>query len=76
MNDARRKALRNIIEKLDDLMSDLECLKEEEEDYKDSMPENLQNPERYEKADEAISNLEEACDSLQSAIDYIDEATV
>lgn len=75
MNDARRKSLRNIIEKLDDLMSDLECLKEEEEEYRDNIPENLQSSEKYEKADDAVSNLEEACDSLQSAIDYIEEAS-
>ena len=55
-------------------MSELECLKEEEEEYRDNMPENLQGSERYERADEACDSLDSAYSSLEEAIEYIDEA--
>ena len=48
---------------------DITCLvdsiKSEEEEYRDNMPENLQNSERYYAADEACSNLDSALDLLQ-----------
>lgn len=40
MNRIRRKNLQSIIDKLEDLKSSLEELQEEEEDYRDNMPEN------------------------------------
>ncbi len=46
----------------------------EQEEYRDNMPENLQGSERYEKADEACDNLRGALDSLEEAINYIEEA--
>ena len=57
MNRIRRKNLQSIIDKLEDLKSSLEELQEEEEDYRDNMPENLQGSERYDRADEAASNI-------------------
>jgi hypothetical protein len=44
----------------DDLQSRIEEVAQEERDYHDNMPENMQNGERGEAAEEAASNLEEA----------------
>lgn len=74
MNNTRRKALQSIIDKLDDLKFDIEILQEEEEDYRDNIPENLQGSERYEKAEEACDNLDSAVYSLEEVIDYITSA--
>ena len=52
----------------------MEELQEEEEDYRDNMPENMQGGERYEKADEVASNLEDAVGSLEDAISSIEAA--
>ncbi len=52
----------------------LQELQEQEEEYRDNMPENLQGSEKYERADEACSNLSDAYDSLQDAIDNITAA--
>ena len=79
MNKERRKAIYSIIEHLNELnqkmmalSQDLEDTKDtiddildEEEEYRDNMPENLQGGERYDKADQA-------CDHLSSAVDHID----
>ena len=74
MNAMRRKLLQSIMDKLEDLKSDLAVLTEEEEESRDNIPENLWGSERYEKADEACDNLNGAFDSLEEAIDYITEA--
>ena len=75
MNRIRRKALAEIQAKIEELQNDLQVLLEEEEEYRDNMPENLQSSERYENADTACDNISSAMDGLQEAIDYIMEAT-
>lgn len=50
MNKERRKSLREIQSKLDRLGQDLETLKEEEEEYRDNMPENLQESDQIGRA--------------------------
>lgn len=74
MNRIRRKALNDIKDKIEMLRCTLEQLAEEEEEYRDNMPENLQGSERYEKADEACDSLNSALDSLDEAVEHIDEA--
>ena len=75
MNRIRRKHLAELMGKMEEIIADLEALKEEEEDYRDNMPENLQGSERYEKADEACDSLDSAVSSIEDALSYIAEAT-
>ena len=56
MNKARRKNLQAIIDQLEALKGSLEDLRAEEEEYRDNIPENMQESERYEKADEACDS--------------------
>ena len=67
MNKERRKSLREIQSKLDRLGQDLETLKEEEEEYRDNMPENLQESDRYQRADEVCDLLQEELESMDNA---------
>lgn len=96
MNKQRRKELYISAEKLstlkranaEDLSSDLDLIKHElsmilydEESYMDNMPENFQNSYRYQMAEDACSNIENAIDALDDkdidlAIKYIYSATV
>lgn len=71
MNKARRKSLASIIgrleelkEELESITADLEEIKDEEAEYFDNIPENLQNSERYERAETALDALESAHDTL------------
>jgi len=73
MNKIRRQELKMVIRELraikhkDDLdtcIASLETLKDEEQDYFDNIPENLQYSQRSEAAEEAIERLEEALDVL------------
>lgn len=86
MNNTRRKAIKQTIDcfdsirkKLDELVSEFESVKSdvediqwEEEEYRDNMPENLQWSERYDKADEACTNLSDAVDALDGMIGALD----
>ena len=79
MNNTRRKRLNKISKQLsdlrnqlEDLMAEIEEVKEEEEEYRDNIPENMQAGERYEKADNACSNLDEADNWIQDAISNLE----
>ena len=49
---------------------------DEEEDSLDNMPENLQGSEQYEKKEAIIEMLNEASDSIDTAIEKVSEAVI
>lgn len=67
--------LENYTEELEDIISDIQMILEDETDYMENIPENLQGGERYERAEEACESLEDAVDTLEyiSADDPIDD---
>ena len=78
MNKLRRKELLEIIKDLnimkdkDDLYSiinELDNIKDEEADYYNNIPENLQYSQRAEDSERAIDNLEEALNLLNEVYD-------
>lgn len=73
MNNVRRANIRKVIELLDDARVLLDEIKEEEEEYRDNMPENLTGSERYEKADEAVCTMEEIVDGLEEYVSSLEE---
>ena len=72
MNNQRRKAIEDVVGKITDLVAELESLKDEEEEYRDNIPDNLQGSERYEKADECVDGLTEIIDTIESALEEVD----
>lgn len=83
MNNKRRKEIYIITNKLlsmtnknidvlNDIVRDIDCIQNEEEDYRDNIPENMQGGYRYERADEACDNLSYACDYISEAIESED----
>ncbi len=73
MNALRRKELNAIYNLITEARDRLEAVKDEEE-YMDNMPENLQGSERYERAEEVVGMLESTIDTLDLALDDIEEA--
>ena len=74
MNKIRRAALVEIALKLEDIYNVLVDLAEEEEQYRDNMPENLKQSARYEKSENASSYIGDALESIESAIADLGEA--
>lgn len=74
MNRQRRESLSKVMEMIEEAKELLESLKEEEEEYRDNIPENLQGSARYETAEEACDNLDTAVSSIEEVIEAITEA--
>lgn len=83
MNNDRRKEISRIIEeiesavatakeKLEELQSSIESVRDEEQECMDNMPENLQGSERYTTAEQAVDNLDNAASSIEELIEAID----
>lgn len=75
MNKQRRERIQEVVDQIGVLCQELEELRDEEEEYMYNMPENLQGSEKYEMAEEAVSNLDSAIDNLTEAIDCANEAS-
>lgn len=85
MNNKRRKqigAVRVAIEEakaklnIEDIIAQIEEIRDEEQDSFDNMPENLQQSEKGQASETAIQALSDACDNLQSLLDNLDFETV
>ena len=81
MNAERRKELNHAIELVNDAQSNLEeaaniieSCRGEEEEYMDNMPENLQESDRYYRAEEAIESMENAEEVIQDILSTIEDA--
>ena len=74
MNNTRRKQLNNILSQVNLLKEELESILNDEEEYKDNMPENLQGSEKFEKTESACEAMQEALDQLEEVINNIETA--
>lgn len=75
VNNERRKSLQAIQAKLEEAKSELETLRDEEQEYYDNMPESLQGGDKGNAALDAFSNIEYAISDLESAVSNIESAT-
>jgi hypothetical protein len=74
MNKERRKALDDLVVRLEVIVEELGALRDEESDYYDNMPEGLQASEKGVRAEEAANQLSEALEEIETAITLISEA--
>lgn len=81
MNKARRKELSKVVSELNiikdkdalyDCINTLESIRDDEQDYYDNIPENLQYSQRAEDSEAAIENMEEALDLLNELYEAAD----
>ena len=72
MNKLRRKTLQRIFDQLSNLREEIEAVKEEEDESRENMPENLQGSERYEQSETASSNMDKAMEYISSACDSLE----
>ena len=71
MNNVRRKNIKMVIAQLKMAKYDLQRLLDEEQDYFDNMPENLQNSMRAMDSEEYIEMMEDAIESLEEIEDSL-----
>ena len=75
MNKQRRARIEEIANQISSLCQELEELRDEEQEYMNNMPENLQQSDRYYAAEDAVRNLDSTIGSLNDAADYANAAT-
>ncbi|MBC1339429.1 hypothetical protein HB837_14615 [Listeria innocua] len=75
MNAKRRKAITKSLGIIQEQLDSLDIFIEEEQEYIDNFPENLEGSYRYEKAEEALADLEFARDALLDSFSYLESAT-
>jgi len=73
MTEQTRQKLNDLKDRIDQIRNAIDCIRSDEEDYMYNIPENLQESDRYYAADEAVDNLQAAFDSVEYAMDEIDE---
>ena len=74
MNKQRRKLIDKAITKLEEIQTELESVKDDEEEAYDNLPESLQFGDRGEAMSEALDNLESAISGIEEAADYLRDA--
>ena len=74
MNKARHTAIRKLLGELENIKSQLETIRDEEQEYFDGLSENAQEGEKGEVSTAAIDGLEEALGTIETAIDSLGDA--
>lgn len=76
MNNDRRTRLGEVRDSLDDIITQIEELKDEEQEAYDNLPEGLQQSDRGDKMQTAIETMEEAISAIGDVQQTIDEAAL
>lgn len=74
MNKTRRNVVRDLIARLEAIAAEINEIKDQEQTYFDNMPEAIQDGERGEAAENAISALEDALSSIDEVAGSLQEA--
>ena len=73
MNKERRNKINALKEQIDEIKSDLENIKCDEEISYDSIPDNLKESDRAQNSENAIDALDKAINSLEEAVSSLEE---
>ena len=73
MNDKRRKQLRELIQKVELIKDMLETIESDEQEYFDTIPENLQGGTNGINSEMAIDKMQESMMCIEDAIAAIEE---
>lgn len=76
MNKERRNEIKKIIKNVEEIRSNIELILDDEQDYYDNMPENLQGGDRGITSEEAIDNLQEAINNIEETISFLENASL
>ena len=74
MNNNRRKRIQKVFDSIMDLRSQIEEIRDEEQEAFDNMPESFQEGEKGEMSQNAIDNLDSALSDMDSLEDSLQEA--
>ena len=73
MNKKRKLKVVNIVNQLNSSLNIVEQVKDEEDEARENIPENLENSELYEESESWSDLLEDTSSSLQNIIDNLQD---
>ena len=74
MNKERRKEIKSLMTRLEELKDEIDSIRQDEADYMDAIPENLMYSAVYMKAEDAVNNLDNAIACIEEAMESLDTA--
>ena len=73
MNKKRRQKIRDVRKEIENCKENLQKILDEEQDYFDNMPENLQGSMRGSDSEDAIDTMENCIEDLENIIKELTE---
>ncbi len=74
MNKERHKQINALIDELEDILSRIDVIREEENEYYDNMPDSMKDGDKGGAALDAVAALEVAQSAIEDAQTALDEA--
>lgn len=74
MNNNRRKQIQEAVQELEHIKSVFENIRDEEQEYFDNMPENMQGGDKGQSSESAISSLDDVINSIEESITSAEES--
>jgi len=71
VNRERRKKIKNIIKTLSSCQTDLEFVKDDEDEARENTPENLQNSDSYAESETSSDTLSDAITDIEGVIENL-----
>lgn len=73
MNKQRKQKIRDVRKEIENCKDNLQKILDEEQDYFDNMPENLQGSVRGSDSEDAIGTMESCIEDLENIINELTE---
>ena len=73
MNKVRRTQIQRVSDSISNIIAEIETIRDEEDEARESMPENLVGSERYETSEVASDTLQDAIDLLEESVERLSE---
>ena len=73
MNKVRRTQIQRVSDSISNIIAEIETIRDEEDEARESMPENLVDSERYETSEVASDTLQDTIDLLEESVERLSE---
>ena len=73
MNKVRRTQIQRVSDSISNIIAEIETIRDEEDEARESMPENLVGSERYETSEVASDTLQDTIDLLEESVARLSE---
>jgi len=73
LNKVRRTQIQRVSDSISNIIAEIETIRDEEDETRESMPENLVGSERYETSEVASDTLQDTIDLLEESVERLSE---